>query len=257
MRPMYGLLKQLLLPPAAPLLLVALGLALMAARRRGGRWLAGVGLLLAWLLASEGVVEPLARWYAGAPAPADTLGAAQSWTGRTDAVVLVLGSGIRDGAAADGGYALRPRTAERLQRGLWWAARLRLPLAFSGGPTGRDAPNAPTEAAVAARTLAELGAPSMLWLEDRALDTRGNAAHSARHLLQRGTRAVVLVTHDLHMPRALQHFRHAAPGVLFIAAPLQQLPGDGGQLADWLPSAEGAARGHYLLYELLGRLAGR
>ncbi len=285
MRPMYLQLKQLLLPPASPLLLAFVGLALMAAGRRSGRWLTGIGLLLAWLLSSEGFVDPLARWYAGAPAPAVTLSETQAWAGRSDAVVLVLGGGIRDGGAADGGFDLQPLTAERLRRGQWWAARLRLPLAFSGGPTGQGEHGVTTEAAVAARVLAETQSAPMLWLEDQAMDTRGNALHAARHLRQHGTRAVILVTHDLHMPRALKHFRQAAPDVLFIPAALQRLPSEGNrqngrledrledrienrsedrlgdrlgkQLGDWLPSVQGSARGHYLVYEILGRLAGR
>ena len=109
------------------------------------------------------------------------------------------------------------------------------------------------------------------------MDTRGNAHHAARHLQRHGTRAVILVTHDLHMPRALKHFRQAAPGVLIIPAPLQRLPSEGhrssnrigdrlsdrlgdrldDRLGDWLPSVQGSARGHYLVYEILGRLAGR
>jgi uncharacterized SAM-binding protein YcdF (DUF218 family) len=142
-------------------------------------------------------------------------------------VVLVLGGGIRDGGAADGGFDLQPLTAERLRRGQWWAARLRLPLAFSGGPTGQGEHGVTTEAAVAARVLAETQSVPMLWLEDQAMDTRGNAHHAARHLQRHGTRAVILVTHDLHMPRVLKHFRQAAPGVLFIPAPLQRLPSEG------------------------------
>jgi uncharacterized SAM-binding protein YcdF (DUF218 family) len=277
MRPMYLQLKQLLLPPASPLLLAFVGLALLAAGRRSGRWLTGIGLLLAWLLSCEGFVDPLARWYARAPAPAVTLSETQAWAGRSDAVVLVLGGGIRDGGAADGGFDLQPLTAERLRRGQWWAARLRLPLAFSGGPTGQGEHGVTTEAAVAARVLADTHSAPMLWLEDQAMDTRGNAHHAARHLQRHGTRAVILVTHDLHMPRALKHFRQAAPGVLFIPAPLQRLPSEGhrssnrigdrlsdrlgdrldDRLGDWLPSVQGSARGHYLVYEILGRLAGR
>jgi hypothetical protein len=58
MRPMYLQLKQLLLPPASPLLLAFVGLALLAAGRRSGRWLTGIGLLLAWLLSCEGFCRP-------------------------------------------------------------------------------------------------------------------------------------------------------------------------------------------------------
>jgi len=71
-----------------------------------------------------------------------------------------------------------------------------------------------------------------------------------------GVRKVVLVTHGLHMPRALRAFREANPGVEFRPAPVMrgfELPQ---RLENFLPSATGAQRGRYLVYEILGWLAG-
>lgn len=253
---MLALLKTLLLPPAGPMLLAFWGLLMVHRGRRWGRWWIGVGLALAWLLSTEAVVGPLARWYASSPAPHELHQRASAWRGRHDAVVLVLGAGVREGTHPEGGYDLKPLTAERLRRGQWWASHLQIDLAFTGGLPANAEPGRPSEAAVVAKALAEQGAPAPAWLDHRATDTRGNARFSAEHLRQHGTRHVLLVTHALHMPRALRHFRRAAPSVELLPAPVSYPAGKDWRLTDWLPSAEGAARGAYLVYEATALVMG-
>ncbi|MBN8503433.1 MAG: YdcF family protein [Burkholderiales bacterium] len=254
---MYQLFKQLILPPAGPLLLALAGLAAMGSGRRWGRWPLGLGLLLAWLLTTDAVVSPLVDAYVDSPPSRQILHQAQAWTGRSDAVVLVLGGGIRRASSADGGYDLQPLTSERLRRGLWWSKRLKLPLAFSGGlPAVGDA-DRPTESSVVARVLGELGAPPALWFEGRASNTQENARFSAELLRRHGTKKVILVTHGLHMPRALHHFRSQVPDVEILPAPLHRDPEPGWILAQWLPSSAAAAQGSYLVYEWVARTVGK
>lgn len=252
---MKALLTALVLPPGGPLILILLGLLLKR------RWLIGLGLALALLLSTESVVDPLARAYAGSRPAAETLALAQDWRGRNDAVVLVLGAGVRAGAAPDGSYELKPLTAERLQRGLWWSRQLGLPLAFTGGMTQGTELNAPTEAAVVQKFLRERGEAEPIWLENQSRNTRENASLSAALFRKHGGRRLLLVTHALHMPRALKHFRAALPGVEILPAPLSRDPQDGPweaqQLFEWLPSSQAAARGNYLAYEVAAMIAGR
>lgn len=252
---MNAILASLVLPPTGPLLLIAMGLLVRRWWRGVGMGLMLFGLLVAWLLSCEGVVDPLARWYTKTPPAAQTFQSLQAWQGRRDAVVLVLGAGVRDGLHARGGHDLKPLTAERLRRGLWWSRQLRLPLAFSGGVPTRAEPGTPSEASVVARTLLESGLPPALWLDEQAVDTRGNAHFSALEIKRRGTRAVILVTHGLHMPRALAHFRRELPGVEVVPAAVWREAHEDGRLSDFLPSVEGMGRGSYLAYEILARLA--
>lgn len=242
----------LLLPPGGPLLLALLGLLLLRLGWRSGGRFALLGLLLAWTLTLEGVVEPLGRLYIG-PVAAPQV---QGWAGREDALVLVLGAGVYRSSHVGGAYELHYRTAERLRRGLWWSKRLNLPLAFSGGVGTKAETDQPSEASVAVATLKTLGLPPLRWAEGESADTRGNAKHSAAELRRRGTRKVLLVTDDLHMPRALKHFRQSAPDVEFIAAPLARAAGDDWRWQDYLPSQRGAQRASYLAYELAARVAG-
>jgi uncharacterized SAM-binding protein YcdF (DUF218 family) len=247
---MQALLTLLVLPPVGLILLAMLALLL---RRR---WLALLALLLTLLLSVEGLVNPLARLYAE-PRPAREIQArAAAWRGKPDTLVLVLGGGVKAGTHADGGYELKPRTAERLRRGLGWSRQLRLPLAFSGGRSPRAEAGAPSEAAVVERSLRELGLPPAVWLEADSPDTRGNARLSAKLLAQHRVRRVLLVTDDLHMPRALAHFRAAAPEVEFLAAPLQQEHQPEHRLDAWLPTLRGMERGNYLAYEWVARIVG-
>lgn len=254
MRPMRAVLMQCLLPPGGPLLMALLGLLLW--RRRIGRWLAALGLLSALLLSLPVVVEALAQRYVGDAGPRPLDAVLADWKGRDDALVLVLGAGVRSASDARGGYELKPLTAERLRRGLWWSRQLALPLGFSGGVSPRAEAGAPSEAEVVAQTLDALGLPPLALAESASIDTRSNASRSAPLLRQRGVQRLLLVTDDLHMPRALQHFRTALPGVTIVPAPLGQRPDAEGRLLDWLPSSEAARRGAYLVYELAARLVG-
>lgn len=248
------LLTQLLLPPAGPLLLALLGL--LFQRRAWGRWLAAGGLLLSWLLCLPVVVEPLARAYIGDHAPPDLPVRAEAWRDSRNTVVLVLGGGIKERAGARGDHELTPITAERLRRGLWWSRQLGLPLAFSGGTALRAQPGSPSEAALVQQVLQDLGLPPLAWAESQSTDTRSNARLSAPLLRQHGVQRVMLVTTDLHMPRALAHFRRELPDLELVAAPLSQQPGEGWRPGDFLPSAEAARRAAYLSYELTARLVG-
>lgn len=252
---MNAILASLVLPPTGPLLLIALGLLMRRWWRGFGMTVAVLGLLTAWLLSSEGIVDPLARLYAQQASAAQTFKQLQPLQGRRDAVVLVLGAGVRNGLHPRGGHDLKPLTAERLRRGLWWSKQLRLPLAFTGGVPARAEPGTPSEASVVARALAESGQPPALWMDEQAVDTRGNAAFAAEEIKRRGTRTVVLVTHGLHMPRALAHFERELPGAEVLPAPVWRDDTGEARWSDFLPSAEGMGRGSYLAYEVLARLA--
>lgn len=254
MKAMRTFLMQCLLPPGGPLLLMLAGLLLWP--RRFGRWLATVGLFAALLLSLPAVVDGLARLYIGDAGPRDLQPELAGWQGRPDSLVLVLGAGVRVASDARGDYDLKPLTAERLRRGLWWSRQLGLPLGFSGGVSPRAESGSPSEAAVAARVLAELGLPPLALAEADSIDTRSNAGRSAILLRERGIRRVLLVTDDLHMPRALRHFRAALPRAEIVPAAIGQRADAEGRLSDWLPSSEAARRGAYLVYELAARVVG-
>lgn len=243
-----------LLPPtgAFPLLLLAWGL------RHRRRWLSGAlfasGLIAVWV----GSTELGALWLQ------DRLMGTQQAVRverlkdvpAKESIIVVLGGGARKLMPEYGGPQLKALSIERLRYGIWLSRQSGIPLMFTGG-TPRDASDDRlTEAALAERTAAQEFGFTLAAREDRATDTRENAAFTAELLRGKSIRRVVLVTHDVHMRRSLRAFRDALPPeVEVIPAPLGlALPGF--EWRDLLPSQEGISRARYLGYEWLGYVGG-
>lgn len=109
-----------------------------------------------------------------------------------DGCVLVFGKRLRAGAP-DADFEARLQHAQRLAH-----ARPERPLMLLGGA----APGEPSEAAVGAARLRELGLPDgiALWLEDQSRDTLQNLRH-ARALLGAERSRVLLLSSRYHLAR--------------------------------------------------------
>ncbi|WP_343641015.1 YdcF family protein [Roseateles sp.] len=243
-----------LLPPtgAFPLLLLAWWL------RHRRRWLSGAlfaaGLIAVWVGSTEFGALWLQDRLLGRQ-QAVRLQALRDSPPR-QSVIVVLGGGARRLMPEYGTAQLKTASIERLRYGIWLSRQTDIPLLFTGG-TPRDAPDETlTEAMLAERTALQEFGFTLAWKEDRATDTRENAAYTAELLRGKGIRRVILVTHDVHMRRAMRAFREALPpDVELLAAPMGlALPGV--EWRDLLPSQEGTARARYLGYEWLGYAAG-
>lgn len=256
------LLTALLLPPVPPLLLTLLG-AWWLRRRPGLGWTvllssvalhgalwapAGADVLAAWLLKPPTTLQPASL---------------RSTAADGQTVIVVLGGG-RTKSADYGQWTLTPISMERLRYGVWLSRTTGLPLAFSGGAgPGSEHGDDPglSEGEIAARITREEFRHPLRWVEDRSRDTRENAQRSVELLRGQRIDRLVLVTHDLHLPRALRHFERArdAAGLRFdiVPAPVGiPEPGPTWQFGDFLPSPAGIARSRYALREWLGLLAG-
>lgn len=251
------LLTALLLPPVPLLVLVLIGARLIPARRGAGWFIVIASVVLLWLSSCSGSARFLSQTVLRPP-PAlgpERIKALKADT-KTPTAIVVLGGGLEPYAPEYGAANLRYPSLERLRYGLWLARETGLPVAFSGG-VGWAQPDAPAEARIAGRiAAAEFGRP-IKWFEDASRDTRENASHSVALLRQSGIRHIVLVTHGVHMPRALHAFEAAAQGEMQIEpAPMglaQQvdLPALG-----WLPSTMGTIDVRAILRELIGRAVG-
>jgi uncharacterized SAM-binding protein YcdF (DUF218 family) len=240
------LLKALILPPTAPLLIALVGLAMWRRHPRAGRALTALGVLMLLLLSLPIVAAALVRFV-------DDSAALDLRRAASAQAIVILGGGVRRNAPEYGSVTLGRLTLERVRYGARVARELKLPVLVTGG---RPSPSLPTEAALMRESLQdEYGVP-VRWIEDRSTNTHENAVMSAAILRAEGINRVVLVAHTFDMPRATAEF--AAAGIDAIPAPTG-IPGSsaGAVVMDFVPNAEALVGSYYALYELFANVARR
>lgn len=236
-----NVVRTLTLPPAGPLLIACLGLALTALSRRTRVGLAtiAVGLGSLWALSLPVVSAQLMRL----ATPYPVLDERQS--GQAQAVVILAG-GVRRYAPEYNEDAPSEVTWQRLAYGARLARRTGLPVLVTGGRG---------EAAAMRRFLMADFAITPRWVEDAARDTEQNADYSVKILAGDGIRQVLLVTTDWHMPRAVAEFE--SQGMQVIPAPVTDYAPPDGMLARWLPGAGALRDSRIVFYELLANVVAR
>lgn len=235
---MTRIIENLLLPPAGLVWLGLAGLLLLALRRKR-RWatalmaLAVSGLyVLSTPLAGSAILASLDR-YPPLPA-AGPLPEAEC--------IVILGAGIRGGAAEYGADTVSGLGLERLRYGARLAERTGRPVLVTGWSAEQMAEVMATSFHI--ETTWKVGGDT----------TQGNAVLTAETLLPAGLRRVYLVTHFWHMPRSVAAFR--AAGFETVPAPLgfaEGTPGPGGILM-LLPQSGPLDIVHRGLHEWIGRL---
>jgi uncharacterized SAM-binding protein YcdF (DUF218 family) len=235
------LIERLIVPPGGPLLLILLGL-LWIRRPRRALALAGTGLALLYLSSTGIVAGSLSSILETRYPPLGQL------PPQAEAIV-VLGAGRNYSTPEFGGDTVNAIWLERLRYAALLQRRSGLPLLVTGGSPPHESPSV---AELAAPVLEqELGIP-VAWYETESRNTYENALYSKRLLESEGIGRVIVVTHAMHMPRAMWSFREvgleawAAPTAFESAGPPSGLPN---QL---IPKAEAMLATRYALHELLG-----
>lgn len=238
------LLTPFALPPGSLVIAGLLGVLLRRRYRRIGATLVVAALLSLWVLSTPlvaaALVRPLERF--PIPDPGRVQGAQ---------AIVVLGGGRRVEAAEYGGDVVSARTLERLRYAAYLHRRTSLPLLVSGG---RALSRGPSEASLMKDTLeGELGV-RVQWTEEGSRNTAENASLSADILRKQQVERIVLVSHAVHLPRAVP---------LFEAQGLDVIPAPTGFLAprarprwpfDLLPHASALAMSARALHEHVGNL---
>lgn len=232
------LLKDLVLPPAGPLLLALLGLALLRRRPLLARIcvIAGIGSL--WLLSTPIVADGITRLAERYP-PLDLQLAASA-----QAIVILGGGGQRALAPEYAGPAAEPLLLERLSYGAYLAHKTGLPVLVTGFII---------EARAMHDTLERNFGIEARWVDASSYDTFENARNSARLLKADGVHRIVLVTRATHMRRAVQEF--TAAGFEVVPAPAGILAARDFGVLRWLPNLEALTRSYMAIYEMLGEPA--
>lgn len=233
-----AVVKAVVLPPAGPLLVVLVGLALVRRRPRAGRALAALGAVTLLLLSIPVVSALLTHALDRAP-PFDP-----AHPGNAQAIVI-LGGGTRDHAPEFGGATLSTLTLERIRYGARVARATGLPVLVSGGSIAQR----PAEALLMRRALDEEYGVAVRWVETRSRNTHENAVESARILKANGIDRVILIVHSFDVARVTAEF--AAAGIAGIAAPTYVPSPRPTRFADFLPTAAGLQQSYYAIYEML------
>lgn len=238
------------LPPGGPLLVLALAWLVRRRRPRLGRVLAVIAFALLWLGSTLGVGHLLTAPLEDAHPPLTALSLSMALAGGDPPrAIVVLGGGIvhdeREQPSPD-----RPKgqALARIVQGARLARHSGLPVLVSGGSVQTDTT---PEAQVMARVAREELRVEPRWIEDRSLDTFGNARESARLLGAAGVHSIVLVTSATHMARSVELFE--AAGFRVLPAPTafagRRAPDP---ILAWLPSGEGAHMVATALHEWVG-----
>jgi uncharacterized SAM-binding protein YcdF (DUF218 family) len=230
-----SVVRDLLLPPAGPLLLGLAGLWLWSRRPRLARSLIAVALASLWLLSTPLIANQITHWAEHYPA--------FDWTrpSGAQAIVIIGGGGFRDWAPEYAGAAANPVLLERLAYGAFIARRTGLPILVSGFQA---------EAEAMRETLRHNFDIEPLWVDDQAYDTYQNARNSMRILCAQGVQRVLLITRGTHMLRSVREF--TAAGAQVVPAPVG-LPGRQElNSTTLLPHADALLQSYSAIYELLG-----
>jgi uncharacterized SAM-binding protein YcdF (DUF218 family) len=232
-------LKNLVLPPTGPLLIVLAGLLLAVSpkHRHSGWAVCAAGALLLWALATPVVADALVRAVERYP-PLDLAKPVRAQA------IVILGAGVRLNAPEYGTSAPSATTLERLVYGARVARATGLPVLVSGSHF---------EAAAMSSFLQRELELTPQWVENRSHDTHENAVNSAAMLANAGVHQIVLVTSAAHMARALREFQ--AIGVAVLPAPAELWTRRDLGMLVWVPNADALVRAQRALYEMLGRLA--
>ena len=235
------LLKNLVLPPTGPLILIAAGLALAISPRlrRAGFVLAAAATVLLWALATPVVADALVRTAERYP-PLDLDRPVQA-----EAIVILAG-GVRLNAPEYHHAAPGPTTMERIVYGARVAHATHLPVLVSGSHA---------EAAAMADVLEHDLAVTPRWIENHSRDTHENAVMSGALLSRAGVRRIVLVTSAVHMERSVREFR--AVGFTVTAAPAEGWTRREAGVLGLVPTPDALMRSQRALYEALGLLVQR
>jgi len=165
------------------------------------------------------------------------------------AAIVVLGCDRYANAPEYGQDEVSACTLVRLRYAADLQTRTGLPVLLSGGhPMGEPQ----SEAQLMDRVMTERFGVKARWLEQDSRDTAGNAAGSAVLLRAANIQRVALVTHAMHMPRAMRSFQRQ--GLVPVAAPTQFYSVTDRRPA-WfslLPSSGSLLVSSMAMYEMLG-----
>jgi len=165
--------------------------------------------------------------------------------------IVVLGGGSNSYAPEYGVTGVvNTRTLIRLRYTAYLAKKVGLPILVSGGSVFEDIGR--SEANLMASVLGEEFNIPVRWLESKSRNTAENALFSKRVLEEDSVNRVILITHAMHMNRAIKQFERV--GLHVIPAPTSLPSSFELNIFSFLPSASALEMSSMIIHEWLGRL---
>jgi uncharacterized SAM-binding protein YcdF (DUF218 family) len=236
--------RAFILPPGLFLSLFLLGFVLRQRFYRTGKSISYAAITLLLLMSLPIVSNSLLQWYEHIPAldPA-TLAHTQA------KAIVILGGGRYADAPEYQGDTVSEPSLERIRYGAWLQRKTKLPILVTGGVVFED--NRPAEAQLMQQVLEQEFLAAVPWVEKVSRTTYENAIDSKKMLEKDDIKKIILVTHALDMPRALEAFEKA--GFDVTPAPMGYDTASAPILLRLLPSVYSLYHMNNLMYELIGR----
>ncbi len=239
----------LLLPPGIILVVALLGFLIQIRWQLLGSLVVALSLTSLLILSLPLTGYELMRGVETRFPPLRLAGAHDAGATAPGAIVILGGGRYTDAAEYGEGDSVNRSTLERLRYGAYLHRLTGLPILVSGGTPFRE--QVP-EAALMQASLKRDFQVETRWVEDKSANTHENARYSKTILAEAGIRRVYLVTHAVHMPRAVWAFENQ--GVDTVPAPLGFTTLDKGERESlgYYPSAYGLYLSSGALRERLG-----
>jgi len=166
--------------------------------------------------------------------------------------IVVLGGGLRRPAPEYGQLAtLKNSSLARVRYASRLASQTHLPGLVAGGKVLKT--DGPSEAEIMAVVMQNEYKQEVLWQDRNSRNTAENALYAQKILAKEGIRRIILVTHALHMRRAVEQFQ--LQGLQVLPAPTVFLSRtDDLDVFSFLPSARALESSSLVIHEVMGRV---
>lgn len=240
------IIKTLLLPIASLLFLSIVGLFLLPRREVIATRLICVSLATLLLLS----LPVIAKYLAMTQEIYLPLNSA-ALNGFDAQAIVVLGGGLRRPAPEYGQLAtLKNRSLARVRYAARLASQTHLPILVAGGKVLKT--DGPSEAEIMTLVMQNEFKQKVLWQDRHSRNTAENALYAQKILVKEGVRRIILVTHALHMRRAVEQFQ--LQGLQVLPAPTVFLSRtDDLDIFSFLPSARALEHSSLVIHEMMGR----
>ncbi len=165
--------------------------------------------------------------------------------------IVIIGGGVSDFAPEyDGMMTVNSRTLLRIRYTAYLAKKIKLPILSSGGSVFEQ--KRKSEASLIAEILLTEFGTAVRWQEPKSRNTAENAQFTQQILAKENINRIVLVTHAMHMGRAVEQFQRV--GLTVVPAPTALFSTPDIDIFSFLPSAYALEMSSMAIHERLGRL---